>query len=39
MMAKYDAVNPPALRRLLANGVQLRPFPRRGHAGLLQGGR
>src|SRR5207248_1941922 len=27
MLAKYDAVNPPALRRLLANGVQLAPFP------------
>ena len=26
MLAKYDAVNPPALRRLLANGVQLRAF-------------
>ncbi|MCC6608764.1 MAG: TRAP transporter substrate-binding protein DctP [Burkholderiales bacterium] len=28
MMAKYDAENPPALRRLLASGVQLRPFSR-----------
>jgi TRAP-type mannitol/chloroaromatic compound transport system substrate-binding protein len=28
MLAKYDAVNPPALRRLVASGVQLRPFPR-----------
>jgi TRAP-type mannitol/chloroaromatic compound transport system substrate-binding protein len=28
MMAKYDAVNPGALRRLVAAGVQLRPFPR-----------
>jgi TRAP-type mannitol/chloroaromatic compound transport system substrate-binding protein len=27
MMAKYDAVNPPALRRLVASGAQLRPFP------------
>jgi TRAP-type mannitol/chloroaromatic compound transport system substrate-binding protein len=27
MMAKYDALNPPALRRLVAAGVQLRPFP------------
>ena len=27
-MAKYDALNPPALRRLVAAGVQLRPFPR-----------
>src|SRR5215208_4876828 len=26
MMAKYDALNPPALRRLLANGVKLQPF-------------
>src|SRR5512140_2471577 len=28
MVAKYDALNPAALRRLVANGVQLRPFPR-----------
>jgi TRAP-type mannitol/chloroaromatic compound transport system substrate-binding protein len=28
MMAKYDAANPAALRRLVAAGVQLRPFPR-----------
>ena len=27
-MAKYDAMNPPALRRLVAAGAQLRPFPR-----------
>ena len=27
MMARYDAENPPALKRLLAQGVQLRPFP------------
>ena len=27
MVAKYDALNPPALRRLLANNVSLRPFP------------
>jgi TRAP-type mannitol/chloroaromatic compound transport system substrate-binding protein len=26
MMAKYDAVNPEALRRLIANGVKLQPF-------------
>jgi len=26
MLAKYDALNPPALRRLLAAGVNLRPF-------------
>ena len=28
MLAKYDAVNPAALRRLVASGVQLKPFPR-----------
>ena len=28
MTAKYDALNPAALRRLVAAGVQLRPFPR-----------
>src|SRR5260370_214695 len=28
MMAKYDAKNPEALRRLLAQGVQVRQFPR-----------
>ena len=27
MLAKYDAQNPPALRRLVAGGTQLRPFP------------
>jgi len=27
MMAKYDAANPAALRRLVASGVQLKPFP------------
>lgn len=27
MLAKYDAVNPPALRRLVEQGTQLRPFP------------
>ena len=26
MMAKYDALNPPALRKLLAAGVNLQPF-------------
>ncbi|HMN77017.1 MAG TPA: TRAP transporter substrate-binding protein [Burkholderiaceae bacterium] len=26
MMAKYDALNPAALKRLLANGVKLQPF-------------
>lgn len=27
MLAKYDAVNAPALRRLVASGVMLKPFP------------
>src|SRR5260221_1892168 len=27
MVAKYDALNPPALKRLLAGGVNLAPFP------------
>ena len=27
MQANYDAKNPPALQQLLADGVQLRPFP------------
>jgi TRAP-type mannitol/chloroaromatic compound transport system substrate-binding protein len=27
MLAKYDAVNPPALRRLVANGAELKAFP------------
>jgi TRAP-type mannitol/chloroaromatic compound transport system substrate-binding protein len=27
MTAKYDALNPPALKRLVANGVQLSAFP------------
>lgn len=27
MLTKYDALNPAALKRLLANGVQLLPFP------------
>ena len=26
LLAKYDAVNPPALKRLIANGVKLQPF-------------
>ncbi len=26
--ARYDAVNPPALRRLVAGGAKLRPYPR-----------
>ena len=28
MVSKYDAVNPPALRRLVATGTNLRPFSR-----------
>ena len=28
MPAKYDAQNPPALRRLVAGGAVLRPFPK-----------
>ena len=28
MVAKYDALNPPALKRLLANGVNLAAFPK-----------
>ena len=28
MLAKYDAENPQALRRLVASGARLRPFPR-----------
>jgi TRAP-type mannitol/chloroaromatic compound transport system substrate-binding protein len=28
MVPKYDAGNPPALRRLVAAGTELRPFPR-----------
>ena len=27
MQAKYDAANPAALKRLVAAGAQLRPFP------------
>jgi TRAP-type mannitol/chloroaromatic compound transport system substrate-binding protein len=27
MQAKYDAANPAALKRLVAGGAQLRPFP------------
>ena len=27
MMAKYDQANPPALRKLIAAGAKLRPFP------------
>jgi TRAP-type mannitol/chloroaromatic compound transport system substrate-binding protein len=28
MMARYDTLNPPALRRLVAAGAQLKPSPR-----------
>ncbi len=28
MLARYDALNPPALKRLVASGTQLRPFSR-----------
>ena len=28
MMAKYDARNAPALRRLIAGGTEVKPFPR-----------
>ncbi|WP_431282853.1 TRAP transporter substrate-binding protein [Humitalea sp. 24SJ18S-53] len=28
MLARYDVANPPALRRMISQGVQLRPFPR-----------
>ena len=27
MLSKYDAVNPPALKRLVAAGAVLKPFP------------
>ena len=27
MQARYDAVNPPALKKLVAAGAQLRPYP------------
>ena len=35
MQTRYDAKNPPALRRLLEAGVSLRPFP----ADVLRGAR
>ena len=38
MMAKYDAGNPAALKRLVAGGAQLRPFPQPVHGCVLQGG-
>ena len=38
MVAKYDEVNPPALKRLLANGVKLHGLLTSDHGGLLQSG-
>ena len=38
MQARYDQVNPGALRKLLANGAQLRPFSADDPGSLLQGG-
>ena len=37
MMAKYDMVNPLALKRLLAGGTKLHGFSPHDHGGLLQG--
>jgi TRAP-type mannitol/chloroaromatic compound transport system substrate-binding protein len=37
MMAKYDAGNPAALRRLIAGGAKLQPFSTANHGNLLQG--
>ena len=37
MLARYDARNPAALKRLVAGGAQLRPFSAGGDGGLLQG--
>ncbi len=28
VMARFDTLNPPAMRRLIANGAQLRPYSR-----------
>ena len=36
-MARYDARNPQALKRLVANGVQLRPFSQADHGSLPEG--
>ena len=36
MMAKYDFLNPPALRRLVAGGAQLRPFPQEAMEAFFQ---
>ena len=38
MMAKYDQLNPPALKRLLAGGTKLHVFSPRDHGSVLQGG-
>ena len=38
MMAKYDQLNPPALRKLLAGGAKLHALLARDHGSLLQGG-
>ncbi len=38
MMAKYDALNPPALRRLLGQRREAAAVLERNHGGLLQGG-
>ena len=38
MQAKYDAANPAALKRLVAGGAQLRPFPQPVMDASLQGG-
>ena len=37
MLAKYDALNPAALKRLVAAGAQLRPFPPGDHGSLPKG--
>ena len=37
MLARYDAKNTEALRRLVAGGAQLRAFPRPVHGSVLQG--
>src|SRR5262249_33442361 len=36
MQAKYDAANPAALKRLVAGGAQLRPFPQPGMDGSVR---
>ena len=39
MMAKYDLVNPPALKKLLAGGTKLHAFPPADHAGVVKAAR